>query len=86
MRDKKKKKAISSKNAIYSFFFPLCLISFGSALISLKPPKPLDPACIWSHIPSLGSVPAKNREAGSAVRASQDTLATVRVRDDQPLD
>lgn len=85
MRGKKIKSNFLKKCNLF-IFFPLCLISFGSALISLKPPKPLDPACIWSHIPSPGSVPAKNREAGLAVRASRDTLATVRVRDDQPLD
>lgn len=84
MRSKKKKSNFLKKFNL--FIFPLYLISFGSALLSLKPPKPLDPACIWSHVPSPGPVPAKNREPGSAVRASQDTLALVRVRDDQQLD
>lgn len=63
----------------FNLFCSLGLISFWVDPDFLKISKPLDLACICSHLCSPGPHPAKNREPGSAVRSPRDTLTTVGV-------
>lgn len=55
------------------------LFSMSDFLSTLAPGLDLEPKQDIGHFSSPGPGPAKNQEAGSAVRSPWDTLITVRV-------